>query len=247
MKLLNKTVVVAGTGSGIGQACALLFAREGADVVLIARNKLKLEAIVKKIQDQGREGLAIQADLTQKIQVQQAFDAVAARFKKVDVLLCNCGNYSLSSVEKMSEADWDSMLNANLKSYFLSVQSALPMLSESAAGSIILTAAVFGHSLTLKNMAHYNASKSAVMAFGKTLALELAEKNIRVNTLCPGQISHQIADEKNLMPQPKILRAGTPEDVAQAALFFASAQSGWVSGSVLTVDGGLSLGLSAKE
>jgi 3-oxoacyl-[acyl-carrier protein] reductase len=146
----------------------------------------------------------------------------------------------------MTEALWEEMYEANVKSTFLTVRAAIPYLAKSGGGSVILTSAVWGSFLNSKNMAHYNSSKAAVVALTKSLALELAPQKIRVNCICPGQISHQPYTKGSsvIETDPRLSRPGLPEDVAYAALYFASPEAAWVSGAILVVDGGLSAGVS---
>ncbi len=247
-RLKDKVAVIAGAGPGIGRASAMLFADEGASVAVIARGKETGEETVAKVKERGGKAIFIQADLTQEAQVSLAFNQIGEKFGKIDALFCNAGSYAASSVKDMTEANWDAMFDANLKTYFLSVRAGLPHLAKSGKGSIILTGAIFGYSSNPKNMAHYNASKAGVVALTKTLALELAGQNIRVNCLCPGQVTHHMhsADNASLTTDVKLLRAGLPEDAAFAAVYFASDESCWVTGTTLVIDGGASAGVFPK-
>lgn len=245
MRLKDKVAVIAGAGPGLGRATALLFAEEGAKVAIISRKKEAAFETIKRIKDQGGHAVSFIADLTKQDQNHAIFRKIAEEFGKLDILHCNMGSYGTSPLENITEKDWDEMLAVNLKAKFFSVQSALPYLVKNGSGSIILTAAVFGSMLTTKNMAHYNASKAAVISLTKSLALELAPRQIRVNCICPGQMSHQLYTKGKgpLRTNPKLFRDGLPEDAAFSILYFASDESAWVTGATLVVDGGRSIGI----
>ncbi len=249
LRLKNKVAVIAGAGAGIGRAAAVLFADEGAKVAVIARKKEIGEETIAKIENRSGKAIFVSADLTKSDQVEKAFEKIESAFGKIDVLHCNAGSYASSSVKEMLESSWDDMFDINLKSYFLSVRASIPYLVKNGSGSIILTGAVFGHSANMKNMAHYNSSKAGVVALTKSLALELAPQNIRVNCICPGQIAHQLHSqgESALSTDPKLSRGGLPEDAAFAALYLASDESAWVTGSTLVIDGGLSVGVALPK
>lgn len=248
-RLKGKVAVIAGAGPGIGRASAILFADEGAKVAVISRSKETGDDTAAKIRERGGRAISIVADLTVSEQVEKAFVDIEAQFGKIDALFCNAGTFAMSGVKDMQESGWDAMFDSNLKTYFLSVRAGLPYLAKAGAGSIILTGAIFGYSANTKNMAHYNASKAGVVALTKTLALELAPQNIRVNCICPGQISHQMhsGTKPQISTDPKLLRMGLPEDAAFAALYFASDESSWVTGTALVIDGGMSVGVSPQK
>ncbi len=248
-RLKGKVAVIAGAGPGIGRASAILFADEGAKVAVISRSKDTGDETTAIIRDRGGRALSVTADLTISDQVEKAFVDIEAQFGKIDALFCNAGSFAMSGMKDMQESVWDAMFDSNLKTYFLSVRAGLPYLAKAGAGSIILTGAIFGYSANTKNMAHYNASKAGVVALTKTLALELAPQNIRVNCICPGQVSHQMhsGTKPRLSTDSKLLRTGLPEDAAFAALYFASDESSWVTGTALVVDGGMSVGVSPQK
>ncbi|MBI1979864.1 MAG: SDR family oxidoreductase [Elusimicrobia bacterium] len=245
MRLKDKVAVIAGAGRGVGRATALLFSQEGAKVFVVARQKKVGEETVSLIQSRGGESFSIAADLTQSSECDRVMRQVLKQYGKIDILHCNMGGYASVPFEDMKEKEWDDMFDINLKAKFLTVKSAVPHMIKNGSGSIILTAAVYGPIVSTKNMAHYNASKSAVVGFTKSLALELASRNIRVNCVCPGQISHQTHTKghSTLQTHPEILRGGLPEDAAFSVLYFASPESSWVTGTTLVVDGGMSVGV----
>ncbi|OGR57213.1 MAG: hypothetical protein A3I11_00680 [Elusimicrobia bacterium RIFCSPLOWO2_02_FULL_39_32] len=245
MRLKDKVAIIAGAGPGIGRATALLFAQQGAKVALISRKKDAALDTVERIKEQGGQAVSFIADCTKQDQTHAVFHQIMKEFGKLDILHCNMGHFRTSPIEKITEKDWDEMLSLNLKAKFLTVQAALPYLIKNGSGSIILTAAVFGSMLTTKNMAHYNASKAAVISLTKSLALELAPRQIRVNCVCPGQMSHQMftKGKDSLRTNPLLFRDGLPEDAAFSILYFASDESAWVTGTTLVVDGGTSIGI----
>lgn len=244
-RLKGKVAVIAGAGPGIGRATAVLFADEGARVAVISRKKEVGDETVQMISDRGGQAMAVAADLTQTAQVEKALDEIVKKFGKIDVLHCNAGSYSVSTVKEMLESSWDDMFDVNLKSYFLAVRAAIPAFAANGGGSIILTGAIYGFTSNPKNMAHYNASKAGVAALTKSLALELSPQNIRVNCICPGQVSHNLFTQgaSALQTDPKLLRNGVPEDAAFAALYFASDEAAWITGATLVIDGGASVGV----
>jgi 3-oxoacyl-[acyl-carrier protein] reductase len=241
MRLKDKVAVIAGAGTGMGRTAALLFAQEGAKVAVIARRKEVVQETVNTISQQGGQAIAIAADLTERTDVKRSIEKVIEIFGTMDVLHCNTGTYATASLKEMTEEAWDQMFDANLKSGFLMIQTAAPYMIKKNTGSIILTSAIFGHFVNFKNMAHYNASKAGVISLTKSFALELAPHGIRVNCVCPGQISHQ--GSAGLKPNPHLLRGGLPQDVAYAVLYLASDESAWVTGTTLVVDGGLTAGI----
>ncbi len=246
MRLNGKVSVVAGVGTGIGRATALLFAQEGSKVALIARRKEVALETADKINNNGGLASAYSSDLTQAFAAEDTLKKVHQTYGKIDILHCNMGAFSLSPFEKMTETNWDDMFNVNLKSIFLTVRACAPYMTENKTGSIILTAAVYGLGLTPPNMSHYNASKAGVIALTKSLALEFAPHQIRVNAVCPGTISHQIYTQgnKNLTTEKKLERKGHPEDIAFGVLYLASDESSWVTGTTMVIDGGASVGIA---
>jgi len=248
MRLENKVAVIAGAGKGVGRATALLFAQEGAKVALISRTKESIQETAALIEKKGGEALPLVADLSQSLKTKECMDHVAKIFGKIDILHCNMGGYATTPFEKMDEKNWDDMINLNLKSKFITIKAALPHLISNGSGSIILTAAIYGHFFHSKNMAHYNASKTGVISLTKSLALELSPYKIRVNCVCPGPISHEIhtAGKERIQTNPKLHRGGLPEDIAFSVLYFASHESSWVTGSILAVDGGISVGITHR-
>lgn len=247
MRLGGKVAIVAGAGRGVGRATALLFSQEGAKVALISRTKENIQETAALIEKRGGEALPMVADLSQARKTKECMDHVAKIFGKIDILHCNMGGYATIPFEKMDEKSWDEMINLNLKSKFITVKSALPHLISNGSGSIILTAAIYGHFFHSKNMAHYNASKAGVISLTKSLAVELSPYKIRVNCVCPGPISHEIhsSGQERIRTNPKLHRGGLPEDIAFSVLYFASDDSSWVTGATLAVDGGLSVGVKS--
>ncbi len=245
MRLQNKVAVIAGAGKGIGRATALLFAQEGAKVALLSRTKESIQETAALIEERGGEAIPLVANLSHVMEAKKSLDHVEKSFGKIDILHCNMGGYATVPFEKMDEKNWDSMFDVNLKSKFITVKTALPHLIKNGSGSIILTAAIYGHFFHSKNMAHYNASKAGVISLTKSLALELSPYKIRVNCVCPGPISHEIHSlgKHPIHTNPKLHRSGLPEDIAFSVLYFASDESSWVTGSTLAIDGGISVGV----
>ena len=184
-RLAGKVALVTGGGTGIGRACALLFAREGARVAVAGRRKELLATVTAEIARAGGEALAVSCDVAQAGQVEQAIRAVVARFGRLDILVNNAGELLAATAEETSEADWDRLIGVNLKGTFLVSRAALPELRKAGRGSIINIGSVLGL-VAMKKRAAYAAAKGGVTLLTKAMALDHAHEGIRVNCICPG-------------------------------------------------------------
>ena len=243
-KLKGKTAVITGGNSGIGYATAKLFLQEGATVIITGRNEKAVNEAVRTL-GKGAHGIVSDAGKMSDLDLLQK--KVSAITSTVDILFANAGVGLFAPFEQTTEELFDSNVDINFKGAFFTVQKLLPLIP--SGGSVILNTTILVHS-GLGTTSSYSASKGAVLSLGKTLAAELAEKNIRVNSISPGPINTPIY-EKMGMPgdvlqqfaagvQAKIplQRFGAPEDVANAALFLGSTDSAFMTGSEITVDGG---------
>ncbi len=245
-KLDGKVAVITGGNSGIGQATAKEFAREGAKIVITGRDKKTLAKAEREI---GGEILAIQTDVTELNEIDKLYDAVKKRFGRIDVLFVNAGIGLFKPLETVTEADFDLQMNVNLKGAYFTIQKALPLLSDNA--SIVLNTSVNAH-IGMPNSSIYAASKAAVISFARTISAELVGRGIRVNALSPGPVQTPIFERLGLPPeqlegiveniksQVPMGRFGQPEEIAKAALFLASSDSSFILGTEIIADGGMS-------
>jgi len=244
MRLTGKVAIITGGGSGIGKAIAQAFVREGAMVVIAGRDSKKLEQAAAEI---GEECLAVSVDVSKTSDVQRLVDAALGKFHGINVLVNNAAVLLPGTAESLSEEDFDQTFNINVRGLWLLSRAVLPQMRAAGGGSIINIASVLSL-LGARNRVAYAASKGAVMAMTKAMALDHAAENIRVNCICPGIVATEMVarfslDENALrhrVAMHPMGRFGQPEDVASAAVFLASDESGWTTGSVLTVDGGYS-------
>src|SRR5712664_883835 len=249
-RLAGKSAVITGGGTGIGQAIALAFAREGAQVAVAGRRKEKLDATLRLLQEAGCSALALECDVTKAEDTLRTVKAAEDAFGKVNVLVNNAGSLSVSRVENITEADWDRVMAANVKGPFLMCRAALPAMRRAGGGSVINVGSVLGI-VAIRDRAAYCASKGAVTMLTKAMTLDHAPDNIRVNCLCPSIVESDMtrnlfadtdagrqARESRLASIP-LGRFGKPADIAGLAVFLASEESSWMTGTVIPVDGGV--------
>lgn len=249
-RLRDRVCLVTGAGSGIGRATACLFAREGARVGVSDVRRAEAEATAAAIAADGGHALALEADVSRADQVDRMFDAVLRAWQRVDVLVNNAGFGIAATVEHTSEADWDRLMAVNVKGVFLCSRRAIPIMRSQQGGVIVNTASVTAV-VGIRNRAAYVASKGAVAALTRAMALDHVADGIRVNCVAPGTIDTPFFDDivaghpdpaayrRELAARQALGRLGQPEEVAHAILYLASAESSFVTGSTLTVDGGM--------
>ncbi|MGB6623556.1 MAG: SDR family NAD(P)-dependent oxidoreductase [Candidatus Acidiferrales bacterium] len=252
-RLSGKAAFITGGGTGIGRACALLFAAEGAKVAITARRRDRLDATAKEIRTAGGETLAVECDITDRASVERALREAEERFGKLNVVVNNAGAVHVGSVEETSDEDWHRVISTNLTGTFLVSRAAVPALRRSGGGSIINVGSYLGL-VGLKQRAAYAASKGGVTMLTKAMALDHAHERVRVNCICPALVETELArDAWERTPDPAayrkiresqipIGRFGRPEDVAQLAVFLASDESSWMTGVALPLDGGVTAG-----
>jgi len=250
MRLGNKVAIITGAGSGQGRAAAILFAKEGAKVVVSDWKPELGDETVAMVRKDGGEAIFVRTDVSESADVQNLIRQTIATFGRIDILYNNAGvgfssPLSMSDVINTPEADWDRVIAINLRSMYLTAKYGIPEMIRSGGGSIINTASIAA--LIGSEAAHaYTAAKGGMVALSRALAVEFGPKNIRVNCICPGAIDTPmiapVVDPLKKSGQPfmtsPIRRLGTPEDIAQCALYLASDESGFVTGATIVVDGG---------
>lgn len=245
--LTGKKALVTGASRGIGRGIALCLAKQGAQVAVNYRaNAQEAQKVVDEIKTMGREAWTVQADVSRKETVLAMFEQVKTRWGKLDILVNNAGILRMASFEQIAEEDWDAVLDTNLKGQYLCAQQAVKLMGLGARIINISSIASGGVGMGSSRIAHYVASKGGVGALTEGMAVDLAPKGINVNAIAPGLIATDmtqpfLADEKVktgfLAKIPKN-RPGTPEDIGAAAVYLASDEADYVTGTVLYVDGG---------
>ena len=241
MRLKDKVALFAGAGSNMSRATALLFAQEGAQVVLAARTTETMEETAGRIRDTGGNVITHQTDLTDTAQVDALVDAAVATFGGVDCLIHAAGGFFSTEhdITTMKPAYWDGALQNNLQTLFNPVQRLVPILEARGGGCLITISA--GERVRQDANSAYAVAKAGMVAAAKNLAKELYNKNIRVHALSPGIIWDPLPDGEIAPAATQLERLGNPIDVAYAALWLCSDEAAWVTGLELTIDGGDSL------
>jgi len=243
-QLASHIAVVTGAGRGIGRAIALKFAAEGADIVCVSRTAENSEKVAGEVRALGRRAWAHAVDVSDSAAVVAAAEAILKDCGKVDILVNNAGITRDGLLMRMSDEDWDTVLDTNLKGAFLFTKAFTRAFLKQRAGRIINVASVLGL-IGNAGQCNYTASKAGLIGFTKAVAKELASRGITVNALAPGFIETDmtaaIKDEMKaeLLKQIPLGALGQPEDIANAALFLASPAARYITGQVLTVDGGM--------
>ncbi|WP_261305286.1 SDR family NAD(P)-dependent oxidoreductase [Paenibacillus andongensis] len=252
MNLAGKTAIVTGGGSGIGEAIVRLFAAQGAAVIIADWNEQGASQLAEELTSSGYQVVAMKVDVSRDSDVRELVQETLHRFGQLDVLVNNAAVILPKFVEEVEEEEWDRLFHINLKSVFLTVKHSLPYLRKTR-GSVVNMASLNGL-VGQKMNPVYAATKGGVVALTKALALDYAPDGVRVNCICPAGVStpllqHWIQEQDDPIATNQILndmhpigRPATSEEVAQAALFLASSQSGFITGVALPVDGGASLG-----
>jgi 3-oxoacyl-[acyl-carrier protein] reductase len=240
----GRSVIVTGASKGIGKGIARVFAGRGARVLITARNLSQAEATAAEIQSSGGLVSAVAADVSRMDDNVRMAQTAIDRHGGIDILCCNAGIFPAAKLFDMSEAEWDQVLDVNLKGTFLSVQACLPALKARGKGRIVVMSSITGPITGYPGWSHYGASKAGQLGFIRTAAIELAPFNITVNAVLPGNILTEgvevlgpdyMAKMTSAIPARRL---GSVEDIAYAALFLSSDEAGFISGQTLVVDGG---------
>jgi 3-oxoacyl-[acyl-carrier protein] reductase len=247
MKLEGRVALVTGASQGIGQACALALARQGASVALAARNQQKLEEVAAEIAAAGAKAAVFTMDVAEEEQIKSGIKSALAHFGKIDILVNNAGITRDQLVMRMKRADWDAVLNTNLTSAYLCTQQVIGSMLRQRWGRIINLTSVFGQ-MGQAGQANYAASKAGLIGLTMALAREVASRNITCNAVAPGFIetgmTAGLSEEfkQNAVKMIPLGRVGTADDVANAVCFLASDEASYITGHVLNVNGGMLMG-----
>ena len=244
MRLTHKVAIITGGGSGIGKAIAHAFVCEGAQVVISGRDQQKLQSAAKEI---GPNSVPVACDVANPAEITSLVNATMEKFKRVDILVNNAGVLLPGTAESLSDEVWEQTFNTNVRAVWQLSRAVLPHMRAAGGGSIINMGSVLS-TLGARNRVAYAASKGAVLAMTKAMALDHAAENIRVNCICPGIVETEMVaafgmDEparKQRIAMHPAGRFGQPDDIAGMAVLLASDESKWITGSAFTVDGGYS-------
>src|ERR1017187_9016745 len=243
-QLANQIAVVTGAGRGIGRAIALKFAAEGADVVCISRTQENSDKVAGEVRALGHKAWAFAVDVADSAAVSVAAEKILAQAGKVDILVNNAGVTRDGLLMRMSDADWDTVLDTNLKGAFLVTKAFSRAMIKARAGRIINISSVIGL-IGNAGQCNYAASKAGLIGFTQSVAKELASRGITVNAIAPGFIETDMTSELKPEMRDAILRRiplgsfGSADDIAGAALFLAGPAARYITGQILTVDGGM--------
>ena len=244
MKLKGRVTLVTGGARGIGREIALAFAKEGSDIAICDVNAEALAATQKEIESLGRQAFIGVVDVTKTVQAEEFTQKTLDKFKKIDILINNAGITRDGLLVRMSEADWDMVLAVNLKGAFNFTKAVSKIMMKQRDGRIVNMASIIGI-MGNAGQANYAASKGGLIAFTKTVAKELASRNVRANAIAPGFIqtdmTAKLSDEvkSEMLKFVPLGKLGTVQDVANLALFLAGDDSSYITGQVIQVDGGM--------
>jgi len=244
MKLKDKVALITGGARGIGQAIAMTFAKEGADIVVADVNLEVAQKTASEIEALGRKALALEMDVTDYTKVEAGLNKILDKFGKVDILINNAGITKDNLILRMSQSEWDAVINVNLKGTFNCIKAVSRPMIKQRSGKIVSIASIIGL-MGNAGQANYAASKAGIIALTKTVAKELASRNVNANAVAPGFIQTDMTAKLPEEVKAKMLEAiplaklGLPQDVANVCLFLASEDSNYITGQVITVDGGM--------
>jgi NAD(P)-dependent dehydrogenase (short-subunit alcohol dehydrogenase family) len=247
MSLAGRVAIVTGAGSGIGEATARRFAADGATVVVNDVDAERARAVTAELQKRGDSALALGADVTRRADVEAMVTRVVGELGRLDILINNAGINRDAMSHKMTEEQWDQVLTVNLKGTFLCAQAALPRMRERGWGRVVNTSSI--GSLGNIGQANYAASKAGVIGLTRTLALEYARYGVTVNCIAPGAVMTPMLAgvpdpiREKITGQIPMGRIADPAEVAAVHAFLASEAAGYITGQVLFVDGGMSVGV----
>jgi NAD(P)-dependent dehydrogenase (short-subunit alcohol dehydrogenase family) len=252
MKLTGKIAIITGAAAGIGAASATLFAKEGATIVAVDLDRSTLDRVSAEIMKTGGDCFPIVADVSKRDDVVSVVHSTIERYGRIDILFNNAGIVPPGKIDEIAEEQWDRAMAINVKSMYLFCHAVVPEFKKHGGGVILNTASATALRAVV-DRACYTATKSAVVGLTRSMALDYVRDNIRVNCLCPGTIdtpslAQRLAAfpdpaeaRKNFIARQPMGRFGTSEEIAEAALYLVSPQSGFITGLAFAIDGGLSL------
>jgi meso-butanediol dehydrogenase / (S,S)-butanediol dehydrogenase / diacetyl reductase len=250
MRLKDKVCIITGGGSGIGRATALLFAREGARLVVADKRKEAAEAVAAECSGEGAQALAVEVDVARAADVQRMVATTIGTFGRLDVLVNNAGYGIAGSVVETDEQAWDDLMAVNVRGVYLCCKYAIPAMKATGGGAIVNTASVVA-AVGIRDRAAYCASKGAVAALTRAVAIDHVSDGIRCNAVAPGTVDTPYFDRilktsadpdavrRKLEERQLLGRLGKPEEIAAAILFLAGDESRFATGTILTIDGGM--------
>ncbi|HZK37309.1 MAG TPA: 3-oxoacyl-[acyl-carrier-protein] reductase [Clostridia bacterium] len=247
MNLKGKTVLITGGSRGIGRAIALAFAEEGTNVIInYTSDEENAKDVIKEIEKFGVKGLAVRANISKAEEVNSMFDKIKEDFDMIDILINNAGITRDSLFIGMKEKDWDEVIEVNLKGMFLCTKAVIRKMLRQKYGRIVNISSVVGV-IGNPGQANYCASKAGVIGLTKSLAREVASRNITVNAIAPGFIKTDMTDalpgdiKESVMGTIPMGRYGNPEDIANIAVFLSSGKAGYITGQIIHIDGGMAM------
>jgi meso-butanediol dehydrogenase / (S,S)-butanediol dehydrogenase / diacetyl reductase len=252
MRLKGKVAIITGAAAGIGRACAVLFAQQGASIVAVDLDRGGNEALVSEILKSGGRAIALAGDVSQAADVQRIVRQAREHFGKLDILFNNAGVVPHGKIHQTTEAEWDRTMAINVKSMYLLCHDVVPIFLAQGGGVILNTSSATALR-SVVDRAAYSASKGAVLALTRSLALDYVKNNIRVNCLCPGTIDTPSLERRlsaftdpaearrQFIARQPMGRLGTAEEVAQAALYLVSDEAAFVTGAAFSIDGGFAI------
>lgn len=255
--LEHKVALITGAGSGIGRATALLFGQQGASVLVADKNESAAAAVVREITDQGGTAQPLALDVTDETQVEAAFAHISQTYSQLNILVNNAGISHVGTILETTLADWERVFSVNATGVFLCAKYAVKqMLAQQPLGGTIINIASTAGLIGIPQRLPYCASKGAVISLTRSIAIDFAQQHIRANAICPGTVhtpfvdgylERHFADRKEAMIQQlnarqPVGRMGKPEEIASAALYLASDEAEFVTGSTLVIDGGWTAG-----
>lgn len=249
MRVKDKAAIVTGGAQGIGEGVAVRLAEEGAGIAILDIKLDLANEVADGLRSNGTDAIALQADISNKAEVQAAVDEVASHFGRIDILVNNAGYHRMAKVTEIKEETWDRILDINLKGYFLMIQAVVPHMERQNYGRVLNIASIAAYG-GIANQAHYNSSKGGIISLTRTMALELVPFGINVNAVSPGTV--ETAGNKRFLERYRELvekqipmgRLAQPRDIANAVLFLVSDEAEYITGQCLSVCGGLSIGMA---